>query len=90
MSTAHVTREEGAALARNTNYPITGQLSGGYGTLIHLSDDYNAAEFKKLFTSFGLLPATAELLNQLRCAGFQYVIFDADGPVVDGLPTFEW
>lgn len=84
-STGHVTAAERDLFdAGKTPAPwMVVSLSGDYGWLIHLSD--------ALPESIpGLSDGLAAVIQHARAHGLHYIRFDADGPDIEGAPTYEW
>jgi hypothetical protein len=84
-STGHVTAAERDLFdAGKTPAPwMVVSLSGDYGWLIHLSD--------ALPESIpGLSDGLAAVIQHARAHGLHYIRFDADGPFIEGAPTYEW
>lgn len=57
--------------------------SGDYGWMIHLSDTLPD-------TIPGLSDGLAAVVEHARAHGLRYIRFDADGPAIEGAPTYEW
>jgi len=103
VATAHMTREDGRRLdvlysdgiraAVPAYYRITDPcrgafLEGGWFCTYFGLDDVAAQDLLRVDT--GWSRELIAVLTRMREHGFTYVLFDRDGPVLEGLPTFEW
>lgn len=93
VSTSHLTPQEGAAFNKaNEDGSWYAALPGPnlaspmvweYGWLFYIEGDYPPEEE-------GIGPGFAALIHLARKAGANWLRFDADGPVVAGVPTHSW
>jgi hypothetical protein len=79
ISTGHIREAEADALDSTDR---TGTLCGNYGWLTWLPD-----EGPLLARQSAGLRAVIKLARELKC---RYVMFDRDGPMVSGIPHYEW
>lgn len=57
---------------------------GEWGWFVHVPED------GYLRTDEDLPPDLARCIHFARQRGFDWIMFDQDGPVVDHLPTYDW
>ena len=79
LSTAHISKKE----SENLPGPLAG-ASWEYGWFLYVADldkrDCPAANW----------PGVANIMEAARRWGVDWVRLDCDGPVCEGLPTFDW
>ena len=88
LSTAHIS-EESAALMDSDGASLDGTMpvhyrKGLYGYLVYVNDDPHSNEEQDY--SYDV----RAVLDYARARGCGWVMLDQDGPVVDGLKTWEW
>lgn len=89
ISSSHITAQDGRILTEAPE-DVEGHLCrlGDTGDILVMDE-----ENKNLITEWqqaGLSSAFIDLMLRMRGLGYCYVRIDADGDVLDGLPTFEW
>jgi hypothetical protein len=84
-STTHITTAERDLFddGKTPSQWMVVSLSGDHGWLIHLSDVLPE-------TIPGLSDGLAAVVQNARANGLHYIRFDADGPFIEGAPTYEW
>lgn len=85
ISTAHITEADAKALkemVEHWNPALIVYELAEYGWLIYVS------QFPLL--NANISPELQHLLEAARAQGCTFLRLDRDGPVIDGLPTFEW
>jgi len=84
ISTAHITKDDGASLRHHRNW----RMQDEWSDLLAVPPASEMDEFEA--SSEGFSPEFIALMKLIREKGFEYVRFDADGDVIEGLPTIEW
>lgn len=84
MSTAHITKEDGARLSDPGSIEVLAEITGGSGHIV----DFDAADIEDDFSDYS--EAFRAILHKLAAAGFTYVRFDSDHDVCPKFPTFIW
>lgn len=86
LSTAHVCGDTAKHLEDewpSVRMPVHYQ-KGEYGWFVHVSTDYTEEELS-------MFPDDIQaILAYARARGCGWIMLDIDGPVVDGLKTWEW
>lgn len=86
ISTAHITKEDGARLIA-AGPEVLAVIEEGSGHIVHIGDR-DAAEINADFSAYS--PEFRYLIYSLMENGFSYVRLDADGCICRHLPTFDW
>jgi hypothetical protein len=87
VSSQHITREDGQQLIKADPRDVLATLYESTGHIIHSDDDEPVEE---AFPPDRFSAAFRALVLHFRALGYTYLRIDAHGPVVAGLPTFEW
>ncbi len=78
VSTGHVTEDENLAIPRLIRNGTIKGMARRHGWLIHVH------------SSDGDLASLNTVLTAARQSGFQWVLLDCDGDLVEGLPAYDW
>jgi hypothetical protein len=93
VSTANILERDGKLLL-DLNAELSGAIAqryGGLGIIFHVCAE--ETDFYRQLRDLRDAGLSEEFLNVLRAvrnAGIEYVDINADGDVVEGLPTFDW
>lgn len=87
VSTSHLTADEGTGGLEEAPFPgCYATLADDYAFEIKLWNDPSEADVCESKPSEGL----AGVIAVARAHGIERIRFDADGPVLDGIPTYNW
>jgi hypothetical protein len=102
VSTVHMTEADdewcwGVLEARSDAWRTTGDIllcGHQHGWIFHTGlyarEGEEGFDLASHYDSHGLSPELLALLDHASERGNKYVLFDRDGPLVEGLPTFDW
>lgn len=89
-STGHVTEKDMNLLVRSgVNDPMCA-YDLPYGALVALGDPAEREERCREALAYGYSVAFIGLVKLAGEQGCGYLLLDQDGPIYDGLPTFDW
>lgn len=87
ISTAHITKEDGAQLLKADARDVLFTLFDGTGHIVHSLDD---EDINEAFPPDRFSDAFRAMFQYFRDRDFEYVRIDANGPTIPDLPTFAW
>ena len=93
LSTAHISKEDAAALdaaAADPEENMVMKRSTGWFIKLYWEQDSNDQETKNRNRRHGVSAEIKDLLSMAANAGFQMVEFDSDADCVAGIPIFDW
>jgi len=83
LSTAHITKETDAYLQEQALADVGPEsivyAKGRWGYIVHIGED-----------TASLPDDLASLIKLCQSEGCSWLVLDADGPIVDDLPTWDW
>jgi hypothetical protein len=93
MSTSHITADDNTRLLAGEEPPVGSWYSlgtDGNGHLVHCSPDTPTHLDNGVCLEEGWSPAVTALQVFAEGHGCEYIRLDPDGPVIPGLPVYDW
>jgi len=87
LSTGHVTEADNALLAKRVKDGVIAATEFGWRICTNLEMTFARV---RLDAECGYSPALLQLLDTARILGCKWLVLEADGPLHDELPKFDW
>lgn len=91
ISTGHIPESDTELLDESGNIPLPSVTLKEYGWIIALSVDAEIqTETRNSLEKLGFSSVLIKLVKLAQDNDVSFLIFDSDGQILDGFPTFEW